>query len=78
MDGTGLGNGARPSRAATDDLTAQEWQLILKLRYPGSFTMIVHRNERWRIVLADPNADGIQIGEGYDFESAWDDLGGHG
>jgi hypothetical protein len=59
-----------------DDLTAQEQQLILKLRYPGSFTMIVHRNERWRIVIADPNADGVKIGEGFDFDSAWDALGG--
>jgi hypothetical protein len=66
-----------PAEPPMDDLTAQERQLILKLRYPGSFTMIIHRNEHWRIVLADPNADGIKIGEGSDFESAWDDLGGH-
>jgi hypothetical protein len=58
-----------------NDLTAQERQLILELRYPGSFTMIIHRNERWRIVIADANADGIKIGEGLDFEGAWDDLG---
>ena len=59
-----------------DDLTAQEQQLILKLRYPGSFTMIVHRNGHWRIVVADPNADGVKIGEGSDFDSAWDNLSG--
>ena len=59
-----------------NDLTAQERQLILELRYPGSFTMIIHRNERWRLVIADANADGIKIGEGAEFESAWDNLGG--
>jgi hypothetical protein len=31
-----------------DDLTARERELIMTFRHLGSFTVIVHRNERWR------------------------------
>jgi hypothetical protein len=59
-----------------DELTTQERQLIMTLRRLGSFTVIVHRNERWRIVLAD--VDGrTETGEGADFGSAWDDVSGN-
>jgi hypothetical protein len=60
-----------------DDLTAQEGQLIMTLRHLRSFTVIVHRNEQWRIVLADHDADRTETGEGRDFGSAWDDLDGN-
>jgi hypothetical protein len=46
------------------DLTNQERQLILTLRHLQSFTVIVHRNEHWRIVLADHDADRTEVGEG--------------
>ena len=57
-----------------DDVTPQERQLILTLRHLASFTIIVHRNEQWRIVLADHNADRTEVGEGADFGSAWVEL----
>jgi len=56
-----------------DDLTVQETQLVMTLRQLGSFTVVVHRNERWRIVLAD-HLGRTETGEGEDFGSAWDDL----
>ena len=59
-----------------DDLTAQEQELILTLRYLKSFSVIVHRNEHWRIILADHDAGRTQVGEGSDFESAWIELSG--
>ena len=59
-----------------DDLTAQERHLIMTLRHLMSFTVIVHRNERWRIVLADQETGRTETGEGKDFGRAWDDLGG--
>ena len=52
-----------------DDLTAQERHLIMTLRHLMSFTVIVHRNERWRIVLADQETCRIETGEGEDFGS---------
>jgi hypothetical protein len=58
------------------DLTAQEQELILTLRYLRSFSVIVHRNERWRIILADHDAGRTEVGEGLDFESAWVELSG--
>ena len=45
-----------------DDLTAQEQELILTLRYLKSFSVIVHRNEHWRIILADHDAGRTQVG----------------
>jgi hypothetical protein len=42
----------------------------------SSFTVIVHRDERWRIVLADEETDTTGAGEGEDFGRAWDDLRG--
>lgn len=59
-----------------DDVTPQEQELILTLRHLASFTIIVHRNERWRIVLADHNAGRTEVGEGVDFGSAWVELSG--
>jgi hypothetical protein len=53
-----------------DDLTAQERELIMTFRHLVSFTVIVHRNERWRIVLADQEAGRTQTGEGEDFGKA--------
>ena len=61
--------------AVMDDLTSQERQLIVTLRRLSSFTVIVHRNERWRIILADENAGRTATGEGEDFANAWDRLG---
>jgi hypothetical protein len=59
-----------------DDLTAQEQALLLIPRYLRSFSVIVHRNERWRIILADHDAGRTEVGEGLDFESAWVELSG--
>jgi hypothetical protein len=59
-----------------DDLTAQERELIMTFRRLSRFTVIVHRNARWRIVLADEEAGRTQNGEGEDFGKAWDSLGG--
>jgi len=59
-----------------DDLTAQERELLLTLRYLKSFSVIVHRNEHWRIILADHDANRTEVGEGLDFESAWVELSG--
>ena len=59
-----------------DDLTAQEQELILTLRYLKSFSVIVHRNGRWRIILADHDANRTEVGEGLDFENAWVELSG--
>jgi len=59
-----------------DDLTAQEQELILTLRYLRSFSIIVHRNGRWRIIVADHDAGRTEVGEGLDFESAWIELSG--
>jgi hypothetical protein len=60
-----------------DDLTTQERDLILTLRHLKSFTIIVHRNERWRIVLAEHDAGRTEVGEGIDFESAWVEMSTH-
>jgi hypothetical protein len=57
-----------------DKLTTQERQLIMTLRQLMSFTVVVHRNERWRIVVADQDAGRTDTGEGEDFGRAWDDL----
>ena len=59
-----------------DDMTPQERELILTLRHLKSFSIIVHRNEQWRIVLADHDADRTEVGEGVDFASAWVVLSG--
>ena len=59
-----------------DELTAQEQELILTLRYLRSFSLIVHRNEHWRIILADHDAGRTEVGEGLDFENAWVELSG--
>jgi hypothetical protein len=56
------------------DPTAQEWQLIMTLRLWRSFSLIVHWNERWHIVLADHETGRTQTGDEEDFASAWDDL----
>jgi hypothetical protein len=73
-----LGGISWPRRRETemDDLTAQERQLILTLRQLRSFTVIIHKNARWRIVLTDEDACRTQVGEGVEFASAWDDLNG--
>jgi hypothetical protein len=78
MDGWGRTDSARPrGKKAMDDPTAQEWQLIMTLRVLRSFSLIVHRNKQWHIVLADHEAGGTQTGDGEDFESAWDELSGN-
>jgi hypothetical protein len=59
------------------DLSEQELQLIMTLRHLMSFTVIVHRNEGWRVVLADDDIGRTETGEGDDFGSAWDDLSGN-
>ncbi|MGC2203012.1 MAG: hypothetical protein WA633_23090 [Stellaceae bacterium] len=59
-----------------DDLTAQERELIMTMRHLRSFTVVVHRNDLWRIVLADQEAGKTETGEGEDFARAWDHLGG--
>ena len=59
------------------DPTAQEWQLILTLRLLRSFSLIVHRNEQWHIVLADHETGRTETGDAEDFRSAWDDLSGN-
>ena len=53
-----------------DDLTAQERELITTFRRLSRFTVIIHRNARWRIVLADEEAGRTQNGEGEDFGKA--------
>lgn len=58
-----------------DDLTAQERELIMMFRHLRSFTVVVHRNEGWRIVLADQEVGRTDTGEGDDFARAWDNLG---
>ena len=57
-----------------DDLTAQEREMIMTFRRLRSFTVVIHRNERWRIVVADEQASGTCTGEGEDFGRAWDGL----
>jgi len=59
-----------------DDLTAQERELIMTFRRLRSFTAVVHRNDQWRIVLADQEAGRTDTGEGEDFAKAWDRLSG--
>ena len=61
-----------------NDLTAQERELIMTLQRLRSFTLIVHRNERWRIVLADQETGRTDTGEREDFGEAWDHLSGAG
>lgn len=61
-----------------NDLTAQERELIMTLQRLRSFTLIVHRNARWRIVLADQETGRTDTGEGEDFGKAWDHLSGAG
>jgi hypothetical protein len=65
------------ARAPMDDLTAQEREMIMTFRRLRSFTVIVHRNERWRIIVADEQASGTRTGEGEDFGTAWDSLNGN-
>jgi hypothetical protein len=59
-----------------DDLTAQERELVMTLRHLRNFTVIVHGNERWRVVVADQDGGRTRSGEGEDFGKAWDDLSG--
>jgi len=59
-----------------DDLTAQERELIVTLRLLRSFTVIIHRNTQWRIVLSDEDAGRTNTSEGEDFGKAWDGLSG--
>jgi hypothetical protein len=59
-----------------DDLTAQERQFIMTLRQLRTFTVIVHRNEQWRIVVADQETGRTDTGEGEDFGKAWEGLSG--
>jgi len=59
-----------------DDLTAQERELIRVLRHTRSLTLVVHKNEAWRIVLTDEGAFRTKVGEGTEFASAWDNLNG--
>jgi len=42
----------------------------------SSFSAIVHRNGRWRVVIADEEDGTTKAGDGDDFEKAWDDLSG--
>ena len=72
--GVSVGGGGR--KPVMDDLTAQERELILTLRHVRGFTLIVHKNDRWRIVLTDQDAYRTQLGEGAEFASAWDNLHG--
>ena len=65
-----------PTEPAMDDLTAQERELIMTLRHLRSFTVIFHRNARWRIVVSDDDAGRTNTGEGEDFGKAWDGLNG--
>lgn len=58
-----------------DDLTSQERALIMTFRRLRSFTVVVHRNDRWRIVLADEEAGTTNTGEGEDFGKAWEEVG---
>jgi hypothetical protein len=60
-----------------DELTLQEQQLIMTMRHLSSFTVIIHRNEEWRIVLADHDVPRTETGEGSDFGGAWDHLSGN-
>jgi len=53
LDFRGVSVGIRDWKTVMDDLTAQEGELILALRLSRSFTLIVHKNEQWRIVLTD-------------------------
>ena len=61
-----------------DDLAAQERELIMTLRHLRSFTVIIHLNAQWRIVVSDDDAGRTNTGEGEDFGRAWDDLRGKG
>jgi len=47
-----------------DDFTAQERELIITLRHLRSFTVIIHRDAQWRIVLSDDDAGRTNTGEG--------------
>jgi len=58
------------------DLTTQERGLIMMFGRLSSFSAIVHRNGRWRVVIADEEDDTTKAGDGDDFEKAWDDLSG--
>jgi hypothetical protein len=53
-----------------DDLIAQERELIMTLRRLKSFTVIIHRNERWRIVVADEGVGRTSTGDREDFGKA--------
>ena len=55
---------------AMDDLTAQERELIMTLRHLRRFTLIIHRNARWRIVVADEETGRTNTSEGDDFGRA--------
>ena len=74
MDALGAPIGEVAAGTGMNDLTVQERELILLLRLLRSFSVIVHRNERWRIVLADHDAGRTEVGEGFDFGSAWVEL----
>jgi len=50
-----------------DDLTAQERELITMFRRLRSFSAIVHRNGRWRVVIADEEDGTTKAGDGDDF-----------
>jgi hypothetical protein len=50
--------------------------LIITLRHLKSFTVIIHGNERWRIVVADEGAGRTNTGDGENFGKAWEELGG--
>ena len=76
LDAPGVTIGRVGGEIGMDDLTAQEQELILTLRYLKSFSVIVHRNEGWRIILAEHDAGRTEVGEGLDFESAWVELSG--
>ena len=68
--------GEATTEPAMDDLTAQERELIMTLRHLRSFTVIIHRNTQWRIVVSDDDAGRTNTGEGEDFGKAWDGLSG--
>ena len=76
LDGGGVSAGRGGREPVMDDLTVQERQLLLTLRHLRSFTLIVHKNEQWRIVLTDEDACRTQVGEGAEFASAWKNLDG--
>src|SRR5215472_18143851 len=67
-DAPGVTIGRVGGEIGMDDLTAQEQELILTLRYLKSFSV--------SIILADHDANRTEVGEGLDFENAWVELSG--